>query len=167
MADSANMIAAARKRLSDIDTETLKDMWSSDGRTEWAEEAMRLELIERGANEQELDAITMRRPEIAANAPPSARGTLWNYGVVGQIITLVCVILWLIIVHAAHGSGSLAVSGVVAVLGGYVYVLTHRTVAQRRHPLSGAAYFVMYWQLGEARLFLIGMIIAAVFVFAG
>jgi Flp pilus assembly protein TadB len=167
MTDSANSVVAARKRLSDIDTETLKDMWSADGRTEWAEEALRLELIERGANVQELDAVMMRRSEIAASAPPSARGTLWNYGVVGRILTMAGALLWFVMVHALHGPAALTASGVVAVLGIYVYVLSRRTIAQGRHPLSGATSFVMYWQLGEAWLFLVVAVIVAIFTFAG
>ena len=167
MTDGASMMVAARKRLAEVDTDTLKDMWSIDGRTDWAEQALRLELIERGESEQELDAIVMRRGEIAANIPPSARGTLWNYGFVGRILTLAGVTLWLILVRAGHGSGSLAVSGAVAILGIYVYVLTRRTLAQKRHPLTTATSFVMYWQLVGAWLLLVGAIIGAAFMCVG
>jgi hypothetical protein len=167
MTESADAVAAARKRLSDIDTDTLKDMWSGDGRTEWAEGALRLELIERGVDAQELDAISIRRPEIAANAPPSVRGVLWNYGFVGRILTMAGVVLWLLIARAVHGSSTLKVSGVVAVLGIYVDALTRRTIAQSGHRVKFSASLLMYWQVIEAWLFLAGAIITAVFIFAG
>jgi hypothetical protein len=167
MTDSADMIVAARKRLSDIDTHTLKEMWATDGRTDWAEEALRLELIERGANAHELDMITTRRSEISANAPPSVRGTLWNYGVVGRLLTFGGVILWLLVVHAVHAPSAVVVAGVVAILCIYVYVLTRRTVAHKRQPVAGAASFAMLWQLGEAWLILLVAIIIAGFTFTG
>jgi hypothetical protein len=131
MTDNASLIAAARKRFSHIDSDVLKEMWSADGRREWAETALRLELLERGTHAQELDAVA------------------------------------LLVVHTLHGSGALAVSGALVVLGIYVYVLTRRTAAQRNHPLTAWASFVIHWQLGEAWLILIGTVIAAIFIFAG
>ena len=142
-------------------------MWAADGRTEWAETALRSELLERGAHIHELDAVALRRADIAASAPPSARDTLWNYGVVGRGLTLAGVLLWVLVVHAFHGSGALAVSGALVVLGTYVYVLTRRTAAQKKHPLSASASFIVHWQLGEAWLILVGTVIAAVFIFIG
>jgi len=167
MTDSASLIAAARQRFSDIDSDALKEMWATDGRTEWAETALRLELLERGAHTGELDAIALRRADIAASTPPSAQDTLWKYGVVGRGLTLAGVVLWVLVVHTFHGSGALAVAGALVVLGIYVYVLTRRTAAQKKHPLAASASFVIHWQLGEAWLILIGTIIAAAFIFAG
>jgi hypothetical protein len=167
MTDNASLIAAARKRFSHIDSDVLKEMWSADGRREWAETALRLELLERGTHAQELDAVALRRADIAVSAPPSAKDTLWKYGVVGRGLTLAGVVLWVLVVHTLHGSGALAVSGALVVLGIYVYVLTRRTAAQRNHPLTAWASFVIHWQLGEAWLILIGTVIAAIFIFAG
>lgn len=167
MTDSTDIVVAARKRLSGIDTDLLKEMWATDGRTEWAEEALRLELIERGANAHELDIITTRRSEIAANAPPSVRGTLWNYGVVGRLLTFASVILWLLVAHLVQAISAVVVTGIVAILGIYVYVLTHRTISHRRHPVAGVASFAMLWQLGEAWVILLVAITVAGFTFAG
>lgn len=165
--DSTDQLIAARKRLSDISTDTLKEMWAADGRTEWAEEALRLELIERGANTLELETIATRRSEIAANAPPSARGTLWNYGVVGRLLTLAGAILWLLVAHAAHAPSAAIAAGVVAILGIYVHMLTQRTISHRRHPAAGVTSFVMLWQLGEAWLIFLIAIIVTGFTLAG
>lgn len=161
--DSASRIVSARRRLSDIDTYTLREMWASDGRAEWAEEALRLELIERGATTNELAAIAAHRSEIAANPPPSTRGTLWNYGVVGRILTIAAIVVWLLILHAVDGPSMLGFAGAIVILGTYVYVLTRRTIAQGKHPAMWAASLLMYWQLIEAWLFLIGTTIAAAF----
>jgi len=167
MTDGAALVAASRRRLSDVDTDALNKMWESDGRTEWAETALREELLERGAHIVDLDFIAKRRAQIAANAPPLVRDTLWFYGVVGRLVTVVTVLLWVSIVHAVHGPGSVLAIGIVVVLGIYVQVLTRRTISQRNHPLSTSASFVMYWQLGEAWVFLIGTIIATAFTVAG
>lgn len=161
--DSASTIVTARLRLTDIDTYTLREMWSADGRTEWAEEALRLELIERGATTHELDSIATRRSEIAANAPPSTRGTLWNYGFVGRILTMAAIVVWVLIVHAMRGTSAWGFAGAIAVLGFYVYVLTRRTIAQGKHPVGWAAALLMYWQIIEAWLFLIGTVVAGLF----
>lgn len=167
MTDDTKMVVTARKRLSDIDTDTLKEMWSAEGRTEWAEEALRLELIERGANTHQLDAVAARRAEISANAPPSVRGTLWNYGVVGRLLTFASAILWLLVAQSLHTSSAWVITGIVAIIGIYVYVLTSRTISHRRHAIAGAASFAMYWQLGEAWLILLIAVISACFIYAG
>lgn len=166
MTDSTDMVVAARKRLSDIDTDMLREMWATDGRTEWAEEALRLELIERGANAHELDIITTQRSAIAANAPPSVRGTLWNYGVVGRLLTFAGVILWLLVAGFVHASSAVVMTGVAVILGIYVYVLTRRTISHRRHIIAGAASFAMIWQLSEAWLILLVTVVAAGFTLA-
>lgn len=167
MTDGQDLTASARQRFSDVDTVALKEMWGVDSRTDWAETALRFELLDRGVSEQELDAIAARREEIAADAPPSARATLWNYGVVGRGLTLASVLAWVFIVHAADGSSRFAIVGALVLLGVYVYILTRRIAAQSKHPLIASARFAMNWQLGEAWLILIFTAIAAIFIFAG
>jgi hypothetical protein len=116
-------------------------------------------------HEQELNAIAERRAEIVANAPPSARATLWNYGVVGRGLTLASVLAWIFIVHTVNGPSAIAVSGALMILGIYVYILTRRTAAQSKHPMTASARFAMSWQLGEAWLILIVTVITAIFIF--
>lgn len=167
MTDSNGQIAGARQRFSELETDALREMWSAEGRTEWAETALREELLERGASVDELEDVAARRAQIAANAPPSARDTLWKYGVVGRGLTMFGIVLWCVIAKALNGSGNLAIAGAVAILGVYVYVLTHRTIAQNKHEVRASASFAIQWQLGEAWLFLIGTIVAAGFMFFG
>jgi len=167
MMDSSSQIAGARQRFSELETDVLREMWSAEGRTEWAETALRDELLERGASAVELEDVAARRAQIAANAPPSARDTLWKYGVVGRGATMFGIFLWCLFANAFNGSGKLAIVGAVAILGTYVYVLTRRTAAQSQHEVRASASFAIQWQLCEAWLFLIGTIIGAGFMFFG
>lgn len=167
MMDSTSQIAVARQRFSELETDVLREMWSTEGRTDWAETALREELLERGASADELEDVAARRAQIAANAPPSARDTLWKYGVVGRGATMIGIILWCVLAKVLNDSGKLAIVGAVAILGTYVYVLTRRTTAQNRHEVRASASFAIKWQLCEAWLFLIGTLIGAGFMFLG
>jgi hypothetical protein len=151
--------AAARRRFSEISTEALAQMWTTDGRAAWAEAALRDELLGRGYSVQELDDVASRRESIALNAPPSVRDTLWKFGLVGRVAAVVAVSLWTLIAHATHCPGPITFLGALAVVGAYVYILTRRTSAHAGQDMQVAASFAMQWQLGEAWLILIGMIV--------
>lgn len=163
MKEEKSLVAAAQQRFSDMDTDALSEMWANEGRTDWAEQALRLELINRGVSELELDTMAQRRADIAANAPPSTRDTIWNYGVVGRMIAVGTVLLWLLGVHAAGGTGVIAAVGSIVILGLYVHLLKQRVAEQKRHPSTSSALFAMSWQLGEAWFILALAIIISIF----
>lgn len=167
MKDENSLVAAAQQRFSDIDTNALSEMWANEGRTDWAERALRLELVNRGVSEVELDTVAQRRADIAANAPPSARDTIWNYGVVGRMIAVGAVLLWVFAAYTAGGSGAIAAVGSIVILGLYVYVLMQRVAEQKKHLSTSSALFAMNWQLGEAWLFFALAIITSAFALWG
>lgn len=102
---------------------------------------MRDELIERGERPEALDLIAGRRADIAANAPPSSRELVWNYGVAARIGVMAAVIAWCLLERALIGSTILAWLGSTAIVGTYAYLLTRRTAAQARHPGADAVRF--------------------------
>ncbi|GLQ88315.1 hypothetical protein [Dyella flagellata] len=167
MTDVERLTGTARQRYSEMDLANLKEMWTADGRAEWAEAALRDELLERGVSEQDLDVIARSRAEIAANAPPSARTTLWNYGVVGRILTLAGMFAWFFIGHAFGASDKVGVAGALVVVGTYVYVLSRRTQKQKEHSTATSTIFAMNWQLTEAWFLLIAIGIVAIAIFVG
>jgi len=160
MTDTASLADAARRRFAELDTHALRDMWATEGRTEWAETALRDELIERGVRAEELDAVAIRRVEVADDKPPSSRDTIWVYGVVGRMVTLVTAGLVATMLRAV-GEPKLIAFGIVLVVGTYVAILLRRISMQRKHRPGAAASFAMYWQAGEACLVLLGVMLIA------
>jgi hypothetical protein len=155
MSPEGTLIEGARRRFAETDTEVLRELWSTDGRTDWAEAALRDELIERGERPEALDLIAARRAEIATNAPPSSRELIWNYGVAGRIMTMAAVFAWCVIERALVGSTILAWLGSTAIMGVYAYVLTLRTSAQSQYSTGGTTRFVGGWQLLLAWAFVV------------
>lgn len=141
MSSESMLLEGARRRFAETDTAVLRELWSTDGRTDWAEAALRDELIERGERPEALDLIAGRRADIAANAPPSSRELVWNYGVAARIGTMAAVIAWCLLERALIGSTILAWLGSTAIVGAYAYLLTRRTAAQARHPGADAVRF--------------------------
>ncbi|HEV7776710.1 MAG TPA: hypothetical protein VGO76_07590 [Luteibacter sp.] len=166
MTDITAQAEMARRRFAETDTGVLREMWSADGRMDWAELALRGELMNRGIGAGELDAIAARRAEIARDAPPSVRDTLWLYGLVGRVATLCVSVLAFLLLRAIGGAG-MGLLGVVIVLSAYVFVLLRRTQLQQKHPAGNAATFAMAWQVGEACLILLGFVVAMLFAFLG
>ncbi|MGF6495296.1 hypothetical protein ABIE56_003495 [Luteibacter sp. 621] len=99
MTNEADLVAGVRRRFAETDTDVLRAMWGSEDRTDWAEAALRDELIARGDSPEVLDAIAARREEIAANAPPDAKELRWEYGIQGRLLTMAAVFLWCFLVH--------------------------------------------------------------------
>lgn len=141
------LLENARRRFAETDTQVLRELWSTDGRTDWAEAALRDELIERGERSESLDLIAGRRADIAANAPPSSRELVWNYGVAARIGIMAAVVAWCLLEGALVGSTILAWLGSTAIVGTYAYLLTRRTAAQARYPGGTAFRFWSAWQL--------------------
>lgn len=63
--DGNRKIAGARRHFSELDTDVLREMWSAEGRMDWAEAALREELLGRGVSSDELNDIAARRAQIA------------------------------------------------------------------------------------------------------
>lgn len=147
MSPESTLLENARRRFAETDTEVLRELWSTDGRTEWAETALRDELIERGEHAESLDDIALRRTYIAANAPPSQRELVWNYGVAARVGIIAAVFAWCLVERALIGSTILAWLGSTAIVGTYAYLLTRRTAAQASYPGGGAFRFWSAWQL--------------------
>jgi hypothetical protein len=167
MKDEAGLAAAAQQRFSEMDTDALNEMWANEGRADWAERALRLELLSRGVSELELDSVAQRRVDIAANAPPAARDTIWGYGVVGRMMTMASILLWVFAVHALGGAGIITAAGSIAILSLYIYILTRRVAAQKKHPATASALFAMNWQLVEAWCILVLAVILSAIVLLG
>lgn len=147
MTNEADLVAGVRRRFAETDTDVLRAMWGSEDRTDWAEAALRDELIARGDSPEVLDAIAARREEIAANAPPDAKELRWEYGIQGRLLTMAAVFLWCFLVHVTVRWPPLAWAGSTAIIAVYAYLLTKRTARQAAHPSNGVTRFAWGWQL--------------------
>lgn len=65
MTDDNRQIADARRHFSKLDTGVLAEMWSAEGRMDWAEAALREELLGRGVSADELNDVAARRAQVA------------------------------------------------------------------------------------------------------
>ena len=155
-----SQIEALRARFSDLDTETLREMWATEARVEWAEKVLREELLARGVSSAELDNVASRREDIAKSAPPSTRDTLWKYGVVGRGAALFAAMAAFFLFRSLAGThaGMYAMAVVFAV---YVVVLIRRVLFQSRFRTSGGATSAMVWQCFEAVLILVAFVVIA------
>jgi hypothetical protein len=151
---------ALRASFSDLSTATLRDLWATEARAEWAESILREELLARDVSRAELDDVAARREEIAKNVPPSARDTLWKFGVVGRMAALVSTGIAFGLFDSLFGKrvGAYAMAAVFAV---YVTILIRRVFFQSKFRISGGATFAMIWQSGEAVLILCGLFVLA------
>lgn len=139
----------AYKRFMDMDLSALQELWAKGGRTDWAEAALRDALIDQGVLAEDLDAVVSRRDDIAADSPPKVRETLWNYGFVGRLTTLVGGIAIGRLIYMLLGYGAMVIS-VTLVLGSYIAVLYRRQHLHRGQPMSKAARFWINWQYVES-----------------
>ncbi len=157
---NATAADALRAHYSDLNTETLLDLWSNEARTDWAEEVLRAELENRGVSRSELDAVSARRDEIGKNMPPAARDTLAFFGFAGRILAIGGAVFAFVIVNAIFGmkAGMFAAA---AVFAGYFCVLVRRVSYQMKFRVSGWTSFVMVWMCIEVFLILLGVTFAA------
>jgi len=155
-----NQSETLRERFSGLNTQTLRDMWAAEARTEWAENILREELLERGVSKEELDDIATRREEIAKNAPPSARDTLWKFGFVGRMAALAAAVVAYVLFKLLFGSraGTYAMTVVFAI---YTVILVRRVSSQLQVNVSGRATFAMIWQCVEAVVISLAFIVFA------
>lgn len=157
---NAQAIDGLRARYSDLNTDTLLDMWSSEARTEWAEKLLREELEGRGISLTELDAVVAHRDEIGKDVPPTTRDTIAFFGFVGRILAICGAVLAYIIANWLFGMRTGLFASAIA-FAVYVFVLVRRVSYQMQFRVSGWASFAMIWQSGEAILILIGLTLLA------
>jgi len=151
---------ALRERFAGLSTETLRDMWATEARAEWAESLLRDELLARGIARAELDDVASHREEIAKSAPPSARDTLWKFGFVGRMVALASTAISYFLFSSLFGTrvGTYSMAAVFAV---YVVILIRRVFFQSRFRVSGGATVAMIWQSFEAVLILFALVVLA------
>ena len=155
-----------RERYSELESDVLRQMWAAEERMPWAEEILRAELIGRGVPADELDAVAVRRSEIARDAPPSMRDTLFGFGVMGRAGAAFLAVV------AGNLLGSLlgkraAIVGVLVVAVAYAVILVIRVRRQSRHPSGALAGAAMVWQCTEACLIAAACAIATWVIFSG
>jgi hypothetical protein len=151
--------AHLRATFAALNAETLRDMWASEARADWAEKLLREELLTRGVSALELNEIAGRRDEIARAKPPSTSDTLWKYGFAGRLIAFGSAVLVFLLVRLFLGVRAALLASTL-VFGVYVVILIRRVSAQSRFNTSGWAMAVMLWQCIEA------VAILAFFLFA-
>jgi hypothetical protein len=141
----------AYQRYMEMSVSGLREQWARDGRTDWAESALRDALLDAGVGSDELDAVAARRSEIAAQRLPELSATLWQYGAVGRVLALGGA--FLVGGSLYHLAGMMAATvGVAVVLGTYISVLYKRQNLHRGQAMRPMARFWMTWQFIEAIL---------------
>ena len=155
-----------RDAYADLSTDTLREMWASEARADWAENLLGETLALRGISRAELEAIAARREEITRDTPPLERDTIWKYGVVGRMAAFGGAFLGFGLLNAAFGP-RVGVCAFVVAFALYAFVLIRRAFRQSKFRVAGATTFAMIWQCFEAVILLLFSLVAAYLVLTG
>lgn len=157
---------ALRERYSVMETEALSTLWRDEERMPWAEAILREELVARGVPAAQLDDIASRREQIARDAPPKLRDTLFGWGVIGRAMTL------FVAMAAAQIAGRLfgtrgAIAAAFLVFAVYTTALVVRVSQQMKQPSGVLGGFAMTWQCIEAVFITAALGVVGLFVVRG
>jgi hypothetical protein len=130
-----------RRRFADMSTEALVELWKEDGRTDWAEQVLREELLSRGVDDGDLDAGLVQRERLAADPLPKMRDSIWKYAIVGRLFAYGGAIVAAI---AGISIGPvICVLAAASVLGFYCYILVQRYELQRKQSGNAAVWVLL------------------------